>query len=345
MANLNPAKSDKIKVINAEGSYYEIGHTIGRKTRLQIQQILHSKSYDENQSVIDNEYNDFLKYIEPYPFIVDELRGMADGSGTDFESIVRLNIVELDRERNIQFDCSSFIIKKDNTDILAHSEDGLEGDDIFLLRATYPSGTEILSFCYYGSLVGISASLNSHGFIMSCNLVLSNDNQPGEPKRVFSRRLVECKTIDEALDIVKTARRCQGQHYIFKQFDRTVGVEASATRVQSREIAHNYYHCNNYIFPEMKKYEADAGYVKKLNIRTLEAEGNYQSLSDLKGVKEVLSSHKNHPNCFCTHGSEKGNYSKTLGSIYFDCIKKQIWIGYGPTCRIELECIPFSHPW
>ncbi|MCP4754820.1 MAG: hypothetical protein GY866_28425 [Proteobacteria bacterium] len=342
MDNRNKNKIKKIKVVRAEGSYYEIGYAIGKETKNQIQRILQRKSFDEkNKSIVAKEYRAFLRYIEPYPSIMDELKGLADGSETDLESIVKLNIVELDRKRKHQDDCSSFIIKNDDTFLLAHNEDGREGDDIFLLRAVYPSGTEILSFCYYGSLVGFSVNLNSFGLTIMCNALFSNDVQLGEPKRVFARRLVECKTIDEAIGIIKTSKRSQGQHFTFKQFDRVVGVETSATSFQTREITENYYHCNNFIFPEMLEYDA-FGKKSGFYMRTLEAEKIFQSLSDINEVKKVLSSHKNNPNCFCAHGAEKGDYSKTLGSIFLDCIKKQIWIGYGPTCRTELECVQFD---
>jgi hypothetical protein len=177
-----------------------------------------------------------------------------------------------------------------------------------------------------------------------CNALHANDMQLGEPKRVFARRLVECHDIDEVLEIIRTSNRAQGQNFTFGHFGRMVGVETSATDFCVREIVGNDFHCNNYRYPEMIPYE-DKDRTGGGWFRTQEGENTYQSLSSFEAVKTLLSSHKNRPHCFCAHGEEEGDPLKTLGSIFFDYLKKEIWVGYGFTCSAELRQVYFNHKW
>jgi hypothetical protein len=331
--------------IKASGSYYDIGYTIGQGTKKQIHQIIEqSKTVWSKKAEVEDLFRKYMTYVEQYPFIMDELKGMADGAEVEFNHVAMLSIVELNKNQSNVDDCSSFIIKNDNKIILAHNEDGEEGSDIFLLRATYPSGTEVLSFSYFGSLVGLSVNLNSHGLLIMCNALHANDQQIGEPKRVFARRLVECHDFDEVLEIIRTSKRAQGQNFTIGQFGKIMGVETSATDFFAKEIVSNGYHCNNYLFSEMISYEAGSrtseGY-----LRTQEGEKAYRSLIDLQSVKTLLSSHKNRPYCFCAHGDEKGDALKTLGSIFFDCLKKEIWVGFGHTCTTEMRQVSFNYKW
>lgn len=335
----------QIRVVEAKGSHYEIGFTIGKETGKQINRILKDTGYiNDPDPKLAEKYREYMAYVDQYPYIIDELQGMADGAQTDFDKIAKLNIVELNKEVPHVDNCSSFIVKNEKEFIIAHNEDGHEGDDIFLLRAVYPSGIETFSFCYYGSLPGFSINLNSAGLITICNALHANDKQVGEPKRIFARRLVECRSIDEAIEIIGTSRRAQGQNFTFSRAGKIMGVETSATNFCVREVSGNYYHCNNYIFPEMKKNDAHNG-TGEGYLRTIEGKKVFRSLTDLGDVRKLLSSHKNRPYCFCAHGSEEGDQLKTLGSVYFDCIRKKIWVACGYACRSELREMSFNHEW
>lgn len=335
----------EIKVVEAKGSHYEIGFTIGRKTTKKINGILKNTKYiHDTDPQLAKTYRDYMAYVEKYPHIIDELQGMADGAQADFDKIAKLNIVELNREVPHVDQCSSFIVKNEEKFIIAHNEDGHEGDDIFLLKAVYPSGIETFSFCYYGSLPGFSINLNSAGLITICNALHANDKQVGEPKRIFARRLVECRAIEEAVEIIGTSRRAQGQNFTFSRAGKIMGVETSATDFCVREVSGNYYHCNNYIFPEMIKYDAHSR-TGESYLRTIEGEKAFNSLKDIGDIRKLLSSHKHRPYCFCAHDAEEGDQLKTLGSVYFDCIRKKIWVAYGYACVSKLREVSFDKDW
>ncbi len=289
----------------------------------------------------EKKFLEYLPFIQKYPPIRDELQGMADGAGLDFTTMARLNIVELNKSHTMDRQCSTFYVHNNTQHAVGHNEDGRDNDDIFLLKAKYPSGTEIFSFCYFSRLPGFSANITSHGLIMLCNALTSNDNKTGVPKIILARLMLECRTLDDIVNILDENDRAQGQHFFIIINNKVVGIEVSAGNYQIREITGNYYHCNNYLFSEMSGYEAgDVGC--KNYLRSAEGKSIYQSLRDIKDIKQTLCSHLNQPFSFCSHGSTPVGGNLTLGSFLIDLNDKNIQIGYGVTCKAHWQKFPLN---
>lgn len=332
---MNNSKIKPIKIIEASGSYYEIGFTVGQQTKEEIHQLLATTgraTADDLESI--QRYSDFLPFVLKYPNIKDELQGMADGSGLDFETLVKLNIVELNKTPSVDLQCSTFYITNSSQHAIGHNEDGRDEDDIFLLKADYPSGTQILSICYFARLPGFATNINSNGLVMTCNALTSNDKKIGIPKVILARLMIECHSIDEVLNVLKNNDRAQGQHFLIISEEKIVGIEVSASNFQVQEIHSNYYHCNNYLYPEMLEFEAgDVGC--KGYLRTKSGKCVYKSLQTIDDIKETLSSHDNQPFSFCSHGSSSEGGLLTLGTLIINLKSKEISIGYGATCKAD----------
>jgi len=323
----------KIKIIEAEGTHYEIGHKIGSETKKEILALIEKiKRVTSKNPQLEENYAKYLVHVQKYPFIIDELKGMADGAGVDFDIIAKMNLPELDKDLEDD-NCSTFVVK--NKGIIGHNEDGRHYDDMFLLKAVFPTGGKVMSLCYYGWLPGSAVNANAHGLIMVCNALTANDVQIGEPKRIIARRLIECKDSAQAIELITNTKRAQGQNFIFADRTGIVDVETSATDMHVTEINDNFFHCNNYLSDEMKKYEAKKQSAGSF-MRSGEASKVCASLSSIEDMKEALSSHTNRPSCLCSHGAEENDENKTLGSIYVDLTAKKVWVGYGFTCRTEL---------
>jgi hypothetical protein len=145
--------------------------------------------------------------------------------------------------------------------------------------------------------------------------------------------------LDEAVELLGGSRRAQGENFVLAQGGRAVGVEASATAMRVEEIAGNYYHCNNYLHPDMLRYEAEEPSSNTFT-RSAEAQRGCGELRTMSDLHAALSSHANHPRCFCRHDG-----GKTLACVYFDCTEKRILIGHGPPCRAELEEFTVDWEW
>ncbi len=90
--------SEKVPVIRAKGTNYEIGRTVGEKARQQIDNNLKHlresapKSVGHPWPVCTEICRRFLPVIERLvPEYLEEIRGMADGSGLSFDDLYTLN--------------------------------------------------------------------------------------------------------------------------------------------------------------------------------------------------------------------------------------------------------------
>lgn len=331
----------KLRTIEASGSHYEIGQRIGQETRDEVHVLagrLPRTSADAPTTRA--RYAEYMKHVEPFPFIMDEVRGLADGAGLPFEVIARIQIVELNRPLPKADGCTTLVVKDADRTIIAHNEDGGQADDVFMLKATYPSGMRVQAVCYVGSLPGHAPFVNSHGLVCTCNALTPSDFRVGEPKRIFCRRVMDAEGIDEAIETLNSSMRAQGEHFVLAQAGRVVSIEASATDMRVTDIVANDYHCNNYLRPEMLCYEAENPSSNSFT-RSAEAQRACGGLHTVPDLRAALSSHANHPHCFCRHNGG----GKTLACILLDCTEKRILVGHGPTCQAELEEFTVDWEW
>ncbi len=327
-----------IALIEAEGTPYEVGLQIGRRMGERVRALADAvpRARTENAGILKR-YAAYLAHVKPYPTVMDELRGLADGAELPFDVVARIQFVELDRPLPDADGCTTLIVRDGERTLIGHNEDGGKENDVFVLKASYASGLRVLALCYVGSLPGHAPFVNSHGLLSTCNALRPSDFRIGEPKRSFCRRVMEARGIDDAISILRSSTRAQGENWVFRQAGRIVDVETSATALQVRDITANAYHCNNYLFEEMVQFEAQPP-SSNTYTRSREAQSVCGGLRSLDDLRTALCSHANEPNCFCRHPN-------TLGCVLFDCAEKRILIGHGPTCRAELREFSVDWPW
>jgi predicted choloylglycine hydrolase len=326
-----------IQMVEASGTNYEIGFQIGQATKKRIKRQLDAMSYIRaTNERIKKRYEKFLSIVNnTFPQYVDEIKGMADGADVPFNELMKLNLPELNLlERNDN--CTTLILQKQNGFIVAHNEDSSTDIDVFLANVQLPSGLRALSVCYYGKLLGFSASHNSNGLFVVNDSLKCVDNQIGVPRVFVLRQLLECSTIQECVDVVRETKRATSQNYFFFKKNKAVNVESSATESVVTPIEKLFVHTNNFIVPKLIKYEgkppSDGTFKRDRLARTL-----LKNAETKEDMIDILSSHENRPHCLCAHADEHGDQNNTLAVIIFDTIKSQLVIGHGQTCRAELQ--------
>lgn len=346
---------NKLKIINVSGSNYEIGFRIGSQTKKEISRLVQiTPRVNSKDKKLKSAYDKYLSLINTYPDIMAEFRGIAEGANVNLHQIIKLNLPELNiflndsnpkilREAH-ELHCSTLIIKNNNHTIIGHNEDGGYDDDIFILIAKYPSGINVVSICYFGSIPGFAANLNSRGLIFVSNGLTSKSKNIAMPKRVLSRMIIECKTIKEAIDLIIKTKRGAGQNFILAQGENIFDVETSSEKGYIKEIKNNFYHCNNFLFDEMLCYEGREK-TSGTYVRSHELKKTYKKIKDLEHMKVILSSHKNRPKCLCAHGEKTNDENKTLGSIFFDLKNKKVFLGKGFTCQTHLNELNIKFNW
>ena len=331
----------RIRVIQAEGSSYEIGLEIGKQTKKEIAKLLSkTERVSTDKKEITDAYKGYLEHLRKFPAIIDELNGIADGAGVSFDSIARLNITELERHKRDDA-CSTVIVMADDKFIVGHNEDGNLNDDVYILRVKFPDGTRMVSLNYYGSLMGIAVNINSHGLIMLCNALKPSDAGIGLPKRAVDRLLAGCKSINGCINLLEKLPRASGQNFVLINGDEAVSVETSAKKTSVNKIKKNYYHCNNYLEQNLKHLEAldrGAGSFKRSGV----AARMVSSLGSLDDIRELLSSHENQPMSICVHEYRD---MKTLASVFIDLNNKSVLVGHGNPCMSVLEELNVGFDW
>src|SRR3989338_10028497 len=191
-----------IPYIEASGTYYEIGCAIGESLKEKMR-LLSGKAQAASEAKAFD-WRSFASRVEKrigkhFPYALEELRGMAAGSGLTLADIILLSSGETvsaapDKCTTVGMLCASGAFLGHNEDWEAGSEDFL-----YIVKATPKSGAAYLSLAYVGSLAGSAVALNSHGIAFSGNTILHREKaRPnGVPKDIILRGQVEASSLKE----------------------------------------------------------------------------------------------------------------------------------------------------
>lgn len=250
-----------VKNYKISGSYYEIGFAVGSEFKDIIndtfdnhkglhEEFLVYHRTDEGQQRYNN-----LKELhqKEYPHLMDELKGMAEGSGRNFEELFLMNMrgeygsyIKLTELKG----CTTFSVVNEKTAMFAHNEDGLEvfNSKLFLLTAKPEEKPRFTSLTYPGFISGNSLGFNDEGICFSINNVHPDYTTVGVGRHFIARSIFEAKTIEEAIDTVSRGGRATGFNYTIASIKerRIVNVEVSTEFYNIKEIDSAYCHTNHF---------------------------------------------------------------------------------------------------
>jgi hypothetical protein len=323
----------KLQIIEASGSYYDVGFAVGKATKTQILHLLKKtpRTRSTAKKYLDN-FPLYYKYVQPFTDAINYLKGMAKAVDVSYLRLIKLNLSEMDRK--VDDKCTTIVLKKEDSFLIGHNEDSSSHfDGMFLLKATLPN-IKLFTFCYFGSLPGFSFTKNSFGLTISNNSLNANDKQLGVAKRFVLFLLCHVSSVEDAKELLKNMRRSSGQNYIFHKGDIIVAAEASATKISFLNIKKKYFHCNNYLFSEMLMFEGKLPSPRGTFIRSADAKLTLSSINSKEDLIRILSSHNHRPSCFCAH-KELGDFNNTLGTIIFDGVN--FFVAYGNPCQNSFQ--------
>jgi hypothetical protein len=326
-------------LLKASGSPFDIGKSIGRTFSREIREGFkkREKWFANLKKYATGEGRKNLQAMmkasnDQFPDIVEELRGWAEGSGVSYDDLFILNCNNefeafLEEEKRPPGDCSTVVLNDGKRLIIAHNEDGNGNysDLMFVLQAKLPGGTEFLALTYPGCIEGNAPAFNSHGIVVVTNYIGSIEVKAGVPRYFISRRMLEAKTIDEALKTAQHPLRSHSYHHIVASLKdrRAVSIETVPSTYQVRELSGLYLHTNHLILEHMKSLPQFEKYVQLSSVPRLESLkrslGGIRDLSTItpQMIKKALSCHEGKPYSVCRH-PEGGIEGATLGMGFFD---------------------------
>jgi isopenicillin-N N-acyltransferase like protein len=268
------------------------------------------------------------------PALVEEMRGIARGSGVAFERIFLLNSLldlnsfrYLDLAQNFAGGCSTFAVAAEagsGKTLVGQTYDMPEfhQDYLTVLRLKPAQGPRQLVFTFAG-IVG-AAGLNEAGIGVNINYLSPRDVTQGRLHSVVVRQILAGRQLADALTPPLVPPRAGGAHFLIADRDGTiVSIETTARRYAIRYPEGNAIgHTNHYLAESLAELEL----IREASIGSSVA--RYTALRrflrergaglNLEALQELTRNHTSHPRSICAHGADcepAGSRTRTVAAM------------------------------
>jgi isopenicillin-N N-acyltransferase-like protein len=252
------------------------------------------------------------------PELVEEMRGIARGSGVSFERIFLLNsLLDLNSFRYLDLaqpfaGCSTFAVAADSgtgKTLLGQTYDmpGFHQDYLTVLRLRPAQGPRQLVFTFAG-IVG-AAGLNEAGIGVQINYLSPTDVGPGRLHSVVVRQILAGAQLADAVTPAVVPPRAGGAHFLIADREGNVlSIETTARRhwvfyPEGNAIGHT----NHYLAAWLKEVEhIRAGSIGGSIVRYTALRRYLHEDAGrltLEGLQELTRDHTAYPRSICAHGA------------------------------------------
>ena len=330
--------------VKLSGSYYDMGLEIGKILKKDKGLL---PEFSKENIVKGMEFEREVRTHAPE--LLEELSGIADGSGVDYRVIATH---ELSPYR-LQPSCLVVAISGDHTQsglpILARNHEWIEEDSKYLtLCYAKPKGKMYsLGFTFHWANMSRYGGINQAGLAISSTSTSFANSGPGVMFNVAKRWILDnCKTIEEATDFLEKIPKTWGTAYLIIDKKGTIAkVEAH------REKTTITYSDNGFEFvslrfdsPEMTKYnEQDERRQWALNMYSARKPFLLKWFSDNRGdihYEMIIDALKNHENKMCTHDYDGNVHYGICWSWILSPGKDEAAVCIGPPCKNQFKKIP-----
>ena len=360
-----PRHRDPIPLVRVAGSHREIGRQIGEACRPQIANSLANArtlletAYDTLQLTWDGAQMQARKYIpfaqERYPQYIEELVGIAEGSGVEFDDLAFLNGMEAVTTDALHLTkCTSIAVNQERSAdghvLIAHNEDWVPEDepDVFILHVTPDHEPPFLAMTYGGLLPNIG--FNAFGIAQCCDSVYPTDCRIGIPRLIASRAVLAAPTPAEAIRYMLAPHRAAGyNHLLAHESGEMYNVEVSARRF-AMLYAHEGYlvHTNHYLDTSMQAVESEPDELVSTRVRYFRALRlvRQSPQHSVESLQKIQRDHVNFQDSICNHpvaDDRPLNREKTVTALLIDLSARTMLASWGNPCanefhRYELTC-------
>jgi predicted choloylglycine hydrolase len=364
----------ELKIVSFSGSGYELGLQHGQELKTDIDGVIKawkknaSEALGKDAELVTKdffEYADFDNAIKKWtPDLYEEVRGIADGSGNNFQDIMVLNLLDefwvyIDNLSNHH--CSSLGVpsRNGNPGFIAQNmdlENFTDGFQLLMRLQRTDNSPEQLILTYPG-LIALNG-LNEEGIGVCVNTINQlKSSSTGLPVAFVIRYIINSTNKDEILSFIQTVNHASGQNYIIGVKGEVFDFEASANKVvrfnplnQNGTIYHtNHPLANDDLKVEFEQHNPNSNdELKPINSNSylrLQAVENRMASSlyiDDISIKEVLRSRDNEDNPVCRTNNENG-YIFTFASIIMSFSENPtVQIIAGPPDESEYKRIDFT---
>ena len=342
-------------LVNVKGTHREIGRQIGEFAKDQVRhsvgnarELIHA-TYDVLELTWDGAKIQASKYLpfaqERYPQYVEEILGIAEGAGVDFDDLVVLNAMEAVTMDALHLTkCTSFAVNGELTAdghvLIAHNEDWLpeDEDDVYIIHAEPIDEPPFLAMTYGGLIPNIG--FNAFGIAQCCDSVYPADSRIGIPRLVVSRAVLAARTPGDAIRNAVLPRRAAGyNHLIVVESGEMFNVEVSARKFGILYADDNYIaHTNHYLEPGMQAVESEPDELIGTRVRYFRTIRLLRAIQmhSVKTIQEIQRDHINFPSAICNHADleiDPFDREKTINAMVIDLTSRAMHIAWGNPCK------------
>lgn len=353
---LREREGDKMfPVINLKGSPYEIGFQHGSQLKETVERSVSNyrmmfTALGGSWEEVCGETEIFLPSLKVhYPDLMEEMRGVAEGSGQDLKAILVINARSelLVGKTSMMFreGCTSFAAMPELTNgplLLGQNWDFpvLQKDCVVILRIEQQGKPKILMVTEAG-MVG-KIGLNEAGVGICMNAIIADSVAPGSPLHIVMRGVLDSWNLNSALNKVSRSSTASSINFIIAQHGVTaVNMEIipgdfELTFPRNGFVAHTNHLLSDRLLGKVNDLGRSMGLDSFLRLdranRLFEESGKI----DLARIKEIQGDHCNMPKGICSHLDESD--PMMICSIYgvvMDLQNKVMYITPGQPCEYE----------
>ena len=377
-------KTADIPLIELSGAPRERGRIYGETAKALIARVVDAwrenlGSYNPDNTNVNNDnpdnyldaffsHTNYLHSIQQWaPALLDEMRGIAEGSGQDINTIIGLQLIDEEWVFGLRHGlakpthkCTAFGVpnQKNGIGFAGQNMDissWVEGKQVLLRVMPTETSPEALVFSIAGS-IGLNG-MNANGLGVTCNalpvLAYSID---GLPVLFIIRSILEKQTIDQAEQFLRTIKHASGQNYIVSSSSEMRCFECSGNRVvrlAPAEWQGRVFHTNHALINPDK-----SEFASRLIGKTKNSEARLASIADRLGdtsrtvtlddTKAALAAHDD-PDNPVSRRIIPENAGDSIGytagsSIYELSDVPQLHLAAGPPCETTFEVFKFTPP-
>lgn len=335
----------EIMIIKAGGSNYDLGFIVGRTAKSLIE-----KSVNHYRQILPREEGWSGMWSVPegcleaarerFPNLIEELQGMAAGSGQSFKDLFFLNALEEALDLKPPAACTSIGLKVDGSVWLGHNEDWYAEDAAAVIAIYGQPQNQPAFFSITAAPFLAAVGMNEAGLAQGVNSVTATDCRVGVPRMFAARAVLEATTVEEAIDKATPQNRAGGYNHLLAQSGGDLGnLETTAEETDYLPGTKMIYHTNHYLSQQLQHLavkESDHSLARYRRLTELErinkkAEAN-QRPGGLETLGRFLSDHENRPLSICKHASEQKSHEGTIFSAIFETGSFRAWVAVGNPC-------------
>jgi isopenicillin-N N-acyltransferase-like protein len=364
-------------VVRVRGTAYERGRQYGEQARTRVHASIeayrrvfeHYAGWD--WPAVQREAARFEAPVADFrPWIVEEMRGIADGAGAGFVDVLAINVrtevMFAAKARQaaalsgapgagaqVPGECSAFavlpaagldgagsVLIGQNWDWLVHAR-----DTVVVLSSEPDDGPSFVTVVEAGLLA--KAGMNSAGLGLVTNALVTDDDQgsPGLPYHVLLRALLSCCTVTEAVRVLQEGVRSSSANYLIAHASGSVlDIEAAPggfTRLYPLYPSDGVLlHTNHFRSPALHATDLGPWAMPDTLVRLQRLQARISGELKTGDLRLALADHADHPNGICAHEDADAHpcdQGATIASMVIDLTAGQMWLASGQPCKVPFE--------